>query len=58
MSKLLPTLEGLHSISHGLSKEEENYTLILNSTWMPTLTITGVEGIPNKLADASNSIKK
>lgn len=56
MVKMLPVKEGLHSISH--CSATENYELILNSTWLPQLTVTGLEGLPGSLQDASNSIKR
>ena len=54
---MLSTREGLLSRAHEESSDDENYHLILNSTWLPQLTITGLDGLPS-LADASNSVKK
>ena len=59
MSSLLPSLPGLQPLtSSPLSSPAANYDLILQSTWLPQLTITAIEGLPATLADASNSIKK
>jgi hypothetical protein len=58
MSQMLPIQDGLKSIAYYMPSEEENYHLILNSTWVPQLTVTGLEDIPSNLSDASNSIKK
>lgn len=58
MLKMLPANDNLLSIAHAEPADDENYHLIANSTWLPQLTITGLEGLPNNLSDASNSIKR
>ena len=58
MLKMLPTNETLLSIAHDSPSDQENYEMILNSTWLPQLTVTALEGLPSSLADASNSIKR
>lgn len=55
--KMLPTKEGLLSLSHKLP-EEDNYLSHLKSTWVPQLTVIGIEGLPSDLSTASNTIKK
>lgn len=59
MLKLLPANDALKSIAHeSQSEQQEKYELIVNSTWLPQLTVTGLEGLPSNLSDASNSIKR
>ena len=56
MSSMMQPLEGTKSRAYD-QKDDENYHLILNSTWLPQLTITGIDGIPS-ISDAGNSMKK
>jgi acetylornithine deacetylase/succinyl-diaminopimelate desuccinylase-like protein len=60
ISHMIPAVPTLTSIAKtpSISEVDENYHLILNSTWLPQLTVTAIEGMPSSLADASNSIKK
>ena len=46
LSSSLPMLKGLKSIAHA-HEENENYELLLNNFWRPTLSVTGFEGLPN-----------
>jgi hypothetical protein len=46
LSKSLPMLSQVKSI--GFEKgEEENFELLLNNFWRPTLSVIGFEGLPN-----------
>ncbi|TNV79096.1 hypothetical protein FGO68_gene7249 [Halteria grandinella] len=57
LSAMLPKNEGLLSRAHEQPKEDENFHLLLNQTWKPSLTVVGQNGIPENLGDSSNSIK-
>ena len=46
LSNSLPMLKDLKSIAHAHG-ENENYELLLNNFWRPTLSVTGFEGLPN-----------
>ena len=46
LSNSLPMLKDLKSIAHAHG-ENENYELLLNNFWRPTLTVNGFEGLPN-----------
>jgi hypothetical protein len=46
LSSSLPMLKDLKSIAHAHG-ENENYELLLNNFWRPTLSVTGFEGLPN-----------
>jgi hypothetical protein len=56
LSKSLPMLSQVKSI--GFEKgEEENFELLLNNFWRPTLSVIGFEGLPN-FSKAGNVIYK
>ena len=46
LSSSLPMLKDLKSIAHSYG-ENENFELLLNNFWRPTLSVTGFEGLPN-----------
>ena len=46
LSSSLPMLKDLKSIAHAHGKNE-NYELLINNFWRPTLSVTGFEGLPN-----------
>ena len=58
-SKKLPALPELHSHGYapGRSEADENYEVIINNYWRPSLSVIGFEGLP-PLSKAGNVIYK
>lgn len=56
MSGSLPMLPGVKSIASEFG-DQENFELMLNNFWRPTLSVTGFEGLPN-FSKAGNVIYK
>lgn len=56
LSSSLPMLKDLKSIAHNHG-ENQNFELMINNFWRPTLSVTGFEGLPN-FEKAGNVIYK
>jgi hypothetical protein len=52
-------LPGVHTQGYaaGISEADENFEIIINNNWRPTLSVIGFEGLPT-LAKAGNVVYK